>query len=207
LGINNIHKRQFEEYFKTVKIKQENNHYTEDDIFTPLEIVNVCLGLKRKYTCLIWFLYLSGLRIHEAIQVKLSNCTVLEDCVLIKILHGKGNRKREIIIPKDLYYEIRSSHAGLMYLFESKPSVHYGKNSIQRYFRKISKKINKRFTPHLLRHSFITNHLNAKTDVKLLSKFVGTSPEVLLARYHHPKLNKAEFLNISSKGTKYANTI
>jgi site-specific recombinase XerD len=93
----------------------------------------------------------------------------------------------------------------MIYLFESKTGVYYKPTSIQRYFLKLSKKIGKRITPHLLRHSFVTNHLNNKTDIKVLSEVTGASPKTLLETYHHSKINKIQFLKTSTKGTIYAN--
>jgi integrase len=204
---DNIASIQYAEFFSQYKIKAENNKITNNSIFSVKEIELLCKKANAKYKLLIYFLYLSGVRIHELIQAKLDDCKIENDIVIVTIKHGKFNKRRDIIIPKDLYFEIRNKFSGLIYLFETKPGKQFGKTTIQRYLQKLSKRIDKRITPHLLRHSFITNHLEKKTEIKVLSHFVGTKPETILKVYAHPKINNKEFLNTITEGTKYANTI
>jgi integrase len=188
-------------HLDTVKQKQDAANVTGSDVFKPNEINELCLLANKRYRDIIKFLVTTGVRVSEAVTIKLSDCRILNnEVVIIKIRHGKNNKSREIVASTELYHSIRLSHEGKIYLFESTPCNPCKINTIEKYFNKLSKKTGKRLTPHLLRHSYVTNHLDNKTDLKVLSLLAGARPEQLLRTYHHPIINYSEIVRISNQG-------
>jgi len=106
---------------------------------------------------IIHALYLTALRVSELCNIKLTDCNIKGNAVYIHVI-GKGKKQRRVILPIEIYFEIREVFEGSEYLFET---VNENKYRIQ-YVYRLVKKIGKRATgrddihPHTLRHSFAT---------------------------------------------------
>jgi integrase len=203
---NNLRaKKQFSDFFGSYKIKQIHPFNNPTSIFSTDEVFDFYKISSKKNHLIALTLYFSGLRIHELIQIEIRNCFIdrEDNLVLIKIKNAKLNKQRDVVIPLDLFFGIRKEFEGRIYLFESRKNIQLKRNSIETFFYRLSKKINKRITPHLLRRSFITNHLNLNTDIKTLSIFSGTKPETILTHYMHPRIDNLKFINTLTEGTKY----
>lgn len=108
---------------------------------------------------MIDLMYLSGLRVSEALNLRVSD--IYPGSCKIYIHHGKGKKDRYVLYPASIQYKIRDllRIAGDGYLFRN-PTTNkpYSARSIQLYCKRIAAEcgIKKDVHPHLFRHHFAT---------------------------------------------------
>jgi len=129
-----------------------------------------------KSKLIISFLYSSGLRVSELVNLKVQDINLDERTGAVK--SGKGKKDRMFIISEKLSEELKkflSSHSSYQYLFsKEKPLT---PRNIQKIMKHTAKKagMNKKITPHTLRHSFATHLLEAGTDIRYIQELLGHS--------------------------------
>ena len=144
---------------------------------------------------IIEMMYSCGLRVSEVTEMKISN--IFFDESLIKIL-GKGNKERFIplsSVAKKLLYN---------YIKYNRKKLSYDKQSIDIVFlnnrgKKLTRvmvyniindaaleaKINKKISPHTLRHSFATHLIENGADIISIQKMMGHENIVTTEKYLH----------------------
>jgi integrase/recombinase XerD len=114
-----------------------------------------------KHRAVLMLCYGSGLRISEAVSLKAEH--IDSDRMLIRVEKGKGAKDRYTVLSRNLlkllrqYWKIQQP---LDYLFPgSEPGTHVQPGIIQEICRDACRiaGIEKRVTPHTLRHSFATH--------------------------------------------------
>ena len=127
-------------------------------------------------------LYASGARISEISNLNLSDIDLYGG--EIKVL-GKGNKERIVLIGKEsiksLENYLNNSRRKLLgtknnnALFINRLGERLNVRTIQRIIKKQSLKIglNKKITPHTLRHSFATDMLNGGADLRTVQELLG----------------------------------
>lgn len=131
-----------------------------------------------QYQAIAMVMYGSGLRIEEALALKVGDVDGQRG--VLRIHHGKGNQAREAQLSPELYAWLRDywrkTRPAEPCLFGSKKS---GKPPSQATVRAALKKaaedagIKKRITPHVLRHSFATHLLEQGVDIHVVSALLG----------------------------------
>ncbi len=76
------------------------------------------------------FLYKSGCRVSEACNIKLSDISDFDDNDIEIKIHGKGHKKRYILVSKKLFFSVRETFGGKAYLFETSNGRKYPRNSV-----------------------------------------------------------------------------
>ena len=144
---------------------------------------------------IIEIMYSCGLRVSEVTEMKISN--IFFDESLIKIL-GKGNKERFIPLSstaKKLLYN---------YITYNRKNLSQDKQSIDIVFlnnrgKKLTRvmvyniindaaleaKINKKISPHTLRHSFATHLIENGADIISIQKMMGHENVVTTEKYLH----------------------
>ena len=126
---------------------------------------------------------------------------ILSDQMLIKIRNSKGNKDRYVGLSKyllkllDKYYEI---YRPFTYLFEGQSGGRYSAESIVKIIKRSAQRsgIKRRVTPHMLRHSFATHHLESGTDLRYIQEFLGHgSPKTTEVYTHVAKTDFSKFTN------------
>jgi len=150
-------------------------------------------GLRNQ--AIIEIMYSCGLRVSELTEMKISD--IFFDESLIKIL-GKGNKERFIplsSIAKKLLYN---------YIKYNRKKLSYDKQSVDIVFlnnrgKKLTRvmvyniindaaleaKINKKISPHTLRHSFATHLIENGADIISIQKMMGHENVVTTEKYLH----------------------
>ena len=148
-------------------------------VLTKDEISRILDAAKNpKHRLLIEFLYSSGLRVSECVNVKIDDLDFEEK--IGKIRHGKGNKERYIILSENLIKHLRE------YLKNRKEFCDYifsvkGRHITTRQAQNIVKQaaktagIKKRVFCHALRSSFATHLLEAGTDIRIIQELLGHS--------------------------------
>jgi len=142
-----------------------------------LEIAAILSQIKNsKHRLLIALAYGAGLRVSEAINLKVRDIQLEE--LTIHLKDAKGKKDRLTIIPEklknDLYFLIKNQE-GSAYLFESERGGKLTSRTAQAIFERALEKsgIKKDATFHSLRHSFATHLLENGVDVRYVQELLG----------------------------------
>jgi integrase/recombinase XerD len=121
-----------------------------------------------KHQSIIKWLYYSGLRVNELINLKINEIDTTRK--LIHVRNGKGAKDRVVFLHKSLTVDSVSG-----YLFKSARDKKYSPRSVEMIVSQAAKKagIQKSVTPHTLRHSFATHLLEAGADIRYIQRLLG----------------------------------
>ena len=142
---------------------------SKEEISKMLEVT-----LNLKHRLVLMFLYFTGIRLNEIINLKWEDLDFQRGIIHLKI--AKGEKERIIFFHDKLkkfieYFNIKKEGFILLSNFGKK----YNKRTVQMIVRNAARKagINKRITPHTLRHSFATHLLEAGADIRHIQKLLG----------------------------------
>lgn len=164
-------------------------YYNElEEMFNSIDITT---PLGQRNRLILEVLYASGVRVSELVNIKLKDINDEE----IKVL-GKGNKERitrigdyarEILdlYLKDGYKELNKEHSE--YLFLNKDGKKLTTRGIRYILDQIIKNttIDKKISPHMLRHSFATHLLNEGCDILSVQELLGHESLTATAIYTH----------------------
>ncbi len=130
----------------------------------------------QKYRLLISLLYAAGVRVSEAVRVKLEHLHFEKKLLLVK--QGKGKKDRYTILSNTVIREIKEYLAQRSYqstyLFASRDGHLCEKTAEEVLFQARKKAgLSKVITPHTLRRSFATHHINQKTRLEFIQSMMG----------------------------------
>ena len=114
--------------------------------------------------------------------------------MVIKVVHGKGGKDRFTLLSQVLLDTLRQyfkEYRPKVYLFEGARGGQYSGASVAKIITRAARKagIQKKVTPHTLRHSFATHLLEAKTDLRYIQKLLGHSSTKTTEIYTHVATN------------------
>jgi site-specific recombinase XerD len=128
----------------------------------------------RKHQLILIFLYYAGLRLSEVINIRWQDIDFEREIIHLK--SAKGKKDRIIFLHPKLKralldFGVKNSELVLL----SERGKKYDKKTIQEIVKQAAKraKINKKITPHTLRHSFATHLLEAGVDIRYIQKLLG----------------------------------
>jgi len=130
------------------------------------------LKVRQRYELLFELIQKSGLRISEALSLKVQHVRVVDGIAKSVRVIGKGNKERQVPLPEAFGRVLALSIAGKTqdeYLFAKKPGGKpAGAQATRLYLKKLIDKagIQKKVTPHKLRHTYATRLL--EKDVQLV---------------------------------------
>ncbi len=146
-----------------------------------------------KHKTLMALIYSAGLRIGEALRLKVKN--IDSKRMLIHIEGAKGKKDRYTLLSPvflDLLRKYYKVYQPKKYLFENKEGTMYSASSAQKILKSAINKagINKRVTLHTLRHSFATHLLENGTDLRYIQELLGHNSPKTTMIYTHVSNNK-----------------
>ncbi len=130
-----------------------------------------------KHRTILMTLYATGLRVAEALGLQLGD--IDSQRMLIRVRQGKGSKDRYVPLSETLLNQLRRYwryYRPGYWLFPSvDPRRALTASTVQRVCAKAAGKagLTKRVSPHTLRHSFATHHLEAGTNLKTIQVMLG----------------------------------
>ena len=163
-----------------------------DDIKTPRKAKKLPVTLTRqeikalitaakpkRNRLIVQFLYSSGARVSECVNLKIVDLNLKERIGSIR--GGKGNKDRTIILSRDwskyLKKYLDKKKVKSEFVFSKKNGKSLSSDTVQRIVREAAEKagIQKRVTPHTLRHSYATHLLDAGENIRRIQELLGHS--------------------------------
>lgn len=141
---------------------------------------------------IVSLLLYTGLRVGELCRINMENIDIEEGIITVK--GGKGDRDRIVIIPgicRELAHEyllkrfsrITTHNAFLI----SHKNTRFDPSTVERIVKKVSKEagIQKKVTPHVLRHTFATTVLRMGGDIRFIQQILGHASVATTQIYTH----------------------
>ncbi|KKR11397.1 MAG: phage integrase [Candidatus Woesebacteria bacterium GW2011_GWA1_39_21] len=171
--IEKVYKKTF-----AFKFPYAKRHKRLPIVFSRKEISAISKSISNsKHKLLITLSYGAGLRVSEAVNLKVKNVDVNELTITIK--NGKGKKDRISIIPEKLVNDLKNMLAGKTpndYLFVSERGGKLTTRTAQKVFSSALKRVGvgkEDATFHSLRHSFATHLLENGVDVRYVQELLG----------------------------------
>lgn len=161
----------------------------------PEEVIKLLNAVNLKHKngprdlAVIELIYASGMRVGEVAKLRIENVELESGEVLVQ---GKGDKERVVLIGSHAIDSIKAYLAkrdkgSERSLFLGRAGTRLTSRSIERMIRKYAKKagLEKRVTPHTLRHSFATHLLSGGADLKVVQELLGHSSLSTTQIYTH----------------------
>ena len=157
-----------------VKMKKPNSLPNILTVEEMRKIINSITNLKHR--AIISTIYSCGLRISEAVNLKIND--IDSSAMTVKIVNAKGKNDRIVMLSEKLLSLLREyfkEYKPKVYMFEGQKGEKYSSRSIQQIFNNAVKKvgIKKKVTVHSLRHSFASHLLDNGTDIRFIQELLG----------------------------------
>lgn len=189
----------------TPKIERKlPNHLSMEDAVRFIEAPDVNSDLGRRDRAILEFLYATGIRVGELVNIDLKDIDFRERMVRVT-----GKRKKQRIVP----FHEHSLHALMHYIAESRPvflnnanvSARDDKACFLNYqgtritTRSVGRMIDKyikqcadvhKISPHSLRHTFATHLLDAGADLRDIQELLGHARLSTTQIYTHVSMEK-----------------
>ncbi len=198
--------KQFANFHPTCRIENPELERPHKSRFLPVvlskqEVIDLLRNTRNlKHKAVLALLYSSGLRIGELIDLELNDIDV--DRRQIFIRNGKGRKDRYVIMAesfRQLLHNYLMTYRPLKYFVEGQnPNTQYAPTSVRSFLKRSCKLagINKKVTPHTLRHSYATHLLEQGVDLRYIQELLGHArPETTMIYTH---VSKRDMLNIES---------
>ena len=140
----------------------------------------------RKSRLILSLLYSSGLRVSELVNIKPGDIDFSEKVGWVRA--GKGSKDRMFTLSQSLSLELEEyikKKENTKYIFSQNEPL--TTRNIQKIVKNLRQNagIQKKVTPHTLRHSFATHLLEAGTDIRMIQSLLGHSSLNTTQLYTH----------------------
>jgi integrase/recombinase XerD len=150
------------------------------------KIINATENIKHK--AILMTIYSAGLRIGEALALKVKDIDSKRMQILVEQAKGKKDRYTVLSpVTLEVLKKYFKEYKPKKWLFEGPNHTKYSDTSIQVILRAAVEKTNikKRVTVHTLRHSFATHLLENGTDLRYIQTLLGHSSSKTTEIYTH----------------------
>jgi len=159
------------------------------DILSGSEVQRLLGALESpKYRAIVMTTYGVGLRISEVCKLRVGD--IHSQRALIHVRDAKGGRDRFVPLPERVLFTLRRYWAQVRptgpELFPGKePGRTISPDAVRAHLHAATRKagLDKRVTPHVLRHTFATHLLELGTDVRVIQMLLGHSSIRTTLRY------------------------
>lgn len=161
-----------------------------------------------KYRTVLLVIYSAGLRLSEAVKLKVSD--IDSDRMMIRISQGKGQKDRYTVLADKTLFTLRDywrQYRPIDWLFPGHNRSHYlSPSGVQKVFGRARLKagIKKRCHVHSLRHSFATHLLESGTELYYIQRLLGHTSEKTTRVYLH--VSSRDVARVTSPVDRYVPT-
>ncbi|HEY9668362.1 MAG TPA: tyrosine-type recombinase/integrase [Coleofasciculaceae cyanobacterium] len=158
---------------------------------------------KERDLLIIKLLYTTGLRVSELTSLTWENLNERDNGGQLTVV-GNGDKVRTVIIPSELWGELMNFKANASNnspVFASrKGGGHLDRSQINRIVDAIAARagINKKVSPHWLRHAHATHALENGADIGLVQQTLGHANVATTSRYlsARPERSSSQYINL-----------
>lgn len=174
---------------KVYYIDRPRREKTLPSVLSQEEVISILKSIENiKHKAIIMTIYSSGLRISEAINLKIKD--IDSKRMQIRVEQGKGKKDRYTLLSSktlELLREYFKAYNPKLWLFEGQTGEQYASRSIQNILKRAVSKtsIKKHVTVHTLRHSFATHLLENGTDLRYIQNLLGHDSSKTTEIYTH----------------------
>lgn len=125
------------------------------------------------YILILKLIYLSGLRISEALNLKWSDINHQDNSIYV---YGKGSKERKVFIINDYLVQLKNLEKNNQYVFTiNKKKI--STRSVNKFLQNCydNSLIKNKLSSHIFRHSFATTMLENNADIRHIQKLLGHS--------------------------------
>jgi integrase/recombinase XerD len=167
----------------TEKAVKDNQYIKIDDLKAVLENYQTDKNIKTVF--ILKLLFHTGLRISEALNIKLSDVKKSGSMYQVTV-QGKGNKDRSIRIEPELYKAVKKTFKGKQYLFESSSGLMLNRVNVYKQVNRFFRKAGYSLSPHSLRHSFATCAILSGIPINEIADYLGhSSIQTTASMYAH----------------------
>jgi len=169
--IDPINLDKFESLKNSKKIPNAIAKSQIDEIFNSLN--NSKSRNSKVYTMVLKLMFLSGLRVSEALNLRWSDLNINDFSLNI---YGKGSKERKVYLTQDFSNQLSHLKSNSIYIFNIKNKP-ISIRTINKFLNDSFKNgiINKSISSHIFRHSFATTMLENNADIRHIQKLLGHS--------------------------------
>lgn len=158
-------------------------------------------GAGKRDLAILELLYAAGMRVSELVAIDLKDLDMDEEMLKLR---GKGNKERIVPLGRKAKYalidyidngrsiicqnKIKDTEALFLNRFGSRLSTRSIRNIINKYVNEVE--INHKVNPHMLRHTFATELLNAGADLRSVQELLGHVKLSTTQIYTHLTIDK-----------------
>ena len=169
--IDQIDFQEFESLSSVKKIPKAISKSQMEQIFEDLKkSKQTNAGL---YILILKLIYLSGLRISEALNLKWSDINHQDNSIYV---YGKGSKERKVFIINDYLTQLKNLEKNNQFVFTiNKKRI--STRSINKFLQNCydNSLIKNKLSSHIFRHSFATTMLENNADIRHIQKLLGHS--------------------------------
>jgi len=147
-------------------------------ILSRQEVTQFLAAIRRlKYRALFMTIYAAGLRVSEAVVLKVADIDSRR--MILRVCQGKGKKDRYVMLSPKLLEVLRAywkAYRPREWLFFGKDKArHLHRQTVHLACQRITRRagLTKRVSVHTLRHSFATHLLEAGTDLRTIQVLLG----------------------------------
>jgi integrase/recombinase XerD len=169
--IDQIDFQEFESLSSVKKIPKAISKSQMEQIFEDLKkSKQTNAGL---YILILKLIYLSGLRISEALNLKWSDINHQDNSIYV---YGKGSKERKVFIINDYLVQLKNLDKNNQFVFTiNKKKI--STRSVNKFLQNCydNSLIKNKLSSHIFRHSFATTMLENNADIRHIQKLLGHS--------------------------------
>ncbi len=188
------------------KEKKLPRYFEYNELEELFKVPDIRTPLGQRDRAILELLYATGIRVGELINIRLSDINFSERQIIIL---GKGNKERIVTFGDYCDDELRLylddgyrklNVSSLEYIFLNNNGEKITERGIRYILDKLIKKtsINKRISPHMLRHSFATHLLNEGCDLLTVQKLLGHESISATQVYTHVSIDRLKDVYFNS---------
>jgi len=158
--------------FEQIKMPKKDNRLPE--VLSKEEVKKLIESTdNNKSRLIVSMLYSTGLRVSELVNLKVEEINFNDGTGWVR--KGKGSKDRFFALSKELGTELKEYLNGREHTYVFSKDKALTTRNIQKIIHLTKKRagINRKVTPHTLRHSFATHLLEQGTDIRMIQAMLG----------------------------------